>query len=473
MENLDLLVLIFYLGLLAYIIFNSRQKNQKAVDFALDGQRTPGILVFATLTASFLGPGYTMGLSEQGYQSGFLFFFVYLGFSLQSLLVGRYIAPKLREYNQAQTVGDIMGYHYGKLARLFTGMLSLMFCIGIIGLISFITGSIFYSVLDIPRAWGSIIGTSIVVVYSTYGGMRTVLFTDILQFIFLTLIIPVLLLSIYFKTPETSIIINELPDELLHPSRYVGVGEFLGLFIGFVFGETLIPPSANRAFLAKTSKDARKGFVFSGIYSIIWFGMCVAIGILAQYALPGIAPDTTFMEMAKLFLPVGIFGLLLATVISIIMSTQDSYLNAASVVFVRDLVSFFKPNLTDKQYLIYSKTATFAIGGLGILFALQLTGILDGIMINYTLWGPTIVLPLILAVLFKDKIKPIAGLSGILSGLIGVFIWEWILDKPYDIPSLAAGLILNLLAFGIFSVFGKRESKWSILRSSSGIRILK
>lgn len=472
MGNLDLISIIVYFGLLALIIIKSRQKKQTAIDFALDGQRTPGILVFATLTASFLGPGYTMGLSEQGYQSGFLFFFVYLGFSLQSLLVGRYIAPKLRDYDQAQTVGDIMGYHYGKLARLFTGLLSLMFCIGIIGLISFITGSVFYSILDIPRAWGSIIGTTIVVFYSVFGGMRTVVYTDILQFIFLTISLPVLLISIYYNTPDTASILQDLPDEVLHPFRYVGVGEFIGLFIGFVFGETLIPPSANRAFLAKTSKDARNGFVFSGLYSIIWFGMCAVVGIFAQYALPGIVPDTSFMSMAKLFLPVGFLGLLLAAVVSIIMSTQDSYLNASSVVFVRDIVGYFNPNLTDRQYLLYSRAATFIIGSMGIVFALQLTGILDGIMINYTLWGPTIVLPLVFAVTLKHKVKPIAGLMGVLFGLMGVILWEWVLYKPYDIPSLVAGITLNLSAFWIFHIFGTKNSNWSILKSSSGMKNL-
>ncbi len=469
MHFLDYLSFTIYIFLLIYVIIISRQKQQTAKSFALDDQSTPGLIVFATLTASFLGPGYTMGLSEQGYKTGFLFFFVYLGFSLQSLLVGYFVAPKLKKYNDAQTVGDIMGFHYGKFARVFTGIMSLLFSIGIIGLISFITGSIFHTIFHIPRAWGTIIGSSIVIVYSTFGGMRTVVFTDVLQFIFLTISIPILLLSIFFNTPDVGTIIETLPNEVLNPFQNIGIDEFFGLFLGFIFGETLIPPSINRAFIAKSTKDARKGFLFSGIYSVIWFGMCIVIGIIAQHALPNITADTSFMEMAKVFLPVGILGILLAAVSSIIMSTQDSYLNAASVVFVRDLVNFIKPNLTDKQYLIISKTATIIFGVLGILFALQLRTILDGIMINYTLWGPTIVIPLVIAIMSKNKLKPIAGMFAMILGVTGVIIWEWVLNKPYDIPSLVAGLTLNILGFVLFSLIGSSSPKWKILQSSTGM----
>lgn len=471
MMNLpDIIVLSIFLILLISIVLISKQKNLKPIDFALDGQKSPSILVFASLTASFLGPGFTLGLSEQGYQTGLLLFFVYLGFSLQNVLVGLFVAPKLREYRGAQTMGDIMGYHYGQLARIITGLLSLLFCIGIIGLISYITGTVLDTAFGVPRTIGSLFGTLIVVIYTMFWGMKTVSYTDILQFVFFTIVIPIFLLSIFFRTNNLSNIIALLPEKVLHPFNYVSNWQFWGMFIGFVLGETLIPASANRALIAKNSQAAKRGFILSGFYSIIWFGMCITIGILASHFIPNIAPESTFIAMGKHFLQPGLFGLLIAGILSIIMSTQDSYLNAASVVFVRDIIGTFKPDISDKSYLRYAKVVTLIIGLLGILFALQLNGILNGIMINYTLWGPTMVLPIVFAVFFKKRINPLGGLIGIFFGIIGVVLWEWVLNKPFEIPSLIPGLILNILGIVVFGFMIKKIPSWKILKSSSGIQ---
>ncbi|MFC1730394.1 sodium:solute symporter [candidate division KSB1 bacterium] len=468
MHYIDWIVIISYLCLLFGIIYKSRQHSQTMTDFAIDKQSTPGILVFATLSASFIGPGYTMGLTEQGFQTGLLYLFLYLGFSIQTLLIGQYIAPRLRQYKGAYTVGDIMGFHYGKIARIFTGLISLLYCAGIVGIVAQVSGRILEGAVQIPYTWGVIGSTIIVVIYSSTGGMRTVLFTDVFQFVMLSLAMSVLLFSIFIGIPNVDNVLNNIPEGFANPLHSTSFLVFSGLFLGFLLGETLVPPYTNRAFVSKDKTSAKQGFIYSGIFSIFWFAMVLTVGIVARALYPEIDAGGSFMHMVNVYMPIGLYGMMMVAIISIIMSTQDSYLNAASVSFVRDIIESFKVNVSDSKALYYSKVTTFVIGILGIVFALNAEGIIQALLLNYTFWAPTIVLPLIIGILLPDKVKPISGVVSIFTGALSVMLWEWVLEIPFGIPSLAFGILGNQLGFWITHYLSKNETKSALLKSSSG-----
>ncbi|MBE0661122.1 MAG: sodium:solute symporter family protein [Bacteroidales bacterium] len=435
--------------------------------FAINRQNTTGILVFATLAASFLGPGFTFGLSEQGFNSGLLFFFVYLGFTLQTILIGIFVAPKLRKYKAAYTVGDIVGFHYGKAARLFTGLISMLYCAGIVGIVGQVSGLLLQSTLNIQYEWGVILTTLVVVLYAL-GGMRTILFTDFFQFLMLALPISIFSIILYFKVPDISIIAANLPVSFNNPFNSVSGIEFIGLFAGFFLGETLVPPYTTRAFVSKDSKSAGSGFYLAGVFSLLWFAMVVSIGIIARALFPEINASDSFLTMANNYLPVGLLGFLMVAIISIVMSTQDTYLQSAAVSFVRDIIQTLKKEASEQEMLLYTRITTFLIGVLGVIFAINAQGIIKALLLNYTFWAPTIVLPLILAILIPNKVKPLAGLVSILTGGISVALWEWVFHSPFGISSLIVGVIMNQVGFWLIQLLVKSESTGAFLQKSSG-----
>lgn len=470
MHFIDWILVIVYLAVLVFVILRSRMAGMTMKNFAVDKQRTSSLLVLATLSASYVGPGYTMGLAEQGYSTGLLFFFIYLGYTIQTILVGIFVAPKLRQYDGAFTVGDILGFHYGKISRIFTGLISMLYCAGILGIVATVSGLLLEGTVGLPFAWGVIITTIVVVIYSTFGGMRTVLFTDIFQFGMLTLAVGLFCLTLFFRAPSFPVLVADLPADFLNPFQNISLLHFTGLFAGFFLGETLVPPYTNRAFVSKDGKSAQKGFVFAGIFSLLWFAMVISVGIIAKALLPDINPGDSFFAMANMFLPPGLLGLLMVAIISIIMSTQDSYLNASSVSFVRDIYESFIGSRNDKQLLLYSKITTFVIGLFGILFALQGRGIIDALLLNYTFWAPTVVLPMVIAILIPKKVKPLAGLVSIITGMLGVIIWKWVLDNPYGLEPLLIGIITNQVGFWLVHFFSKTDFRHRLLLPSSGCK---
>jgi solute:Na+ symporter, SSS family len=456
LNKLDWFFITSYLLLLVIVTLKNRKLKISFENFAVDKKTLGWFIVFASLTASYIGPGYTIGIAEQGFIHGYLYIFILLPFTLQTILVGKFIAPKLRLYNGAYTVGDIMGYHYGILAKYLTGIISILFCAGIVGVIARVGGLMLDSFFGVPFDLGVIILTSIVIVYSIFGGIRAVINTDVFQFLILSFTVLALLFflikDVFFF--EKNFLL--FPEASIMSLSKVPLAGLLSLMIGFLLGETLVPPYANRAFVSKGTTQSKRGFVAAGIFSFFWFTICLVVGMYANYFLPFSTPEGAFMDAGLHLLPNGFKGLLIISIISIVMSSQDSYLNASAISFVRDIFQPINTTEADERLVLLARIVTFLVGIMGIIFAINAPGIIEALMINYALWAPSVVLPLILAILIPKKVTPLAGVTSMIAGILSVIIWKFVLINPFEIGEIIPGIIVNQITFWIVNPFGKK-----------------
>ena len=266
----------------------------------------------------------------------------------------------------------------------------------------------------------------------------------------------------FFKVgPET--LVANIPDNLLNiKSSIANVGGMavLGFMLGCFLGESLVPPYFNRALASKSSDDAKHGFIRSGLFGLAWFFICVSMGLLAAGVVP--TDGNVWMANLKEFAPVGIFGLCIAAMISIILSSQDSFLIASSVAINKDLL-FFISKKRNTQNLVNYRIVNLAVGILAITFAYFVPTIISAILYCYTLWAPTVVLPLIIGIL-KKNVKPISGVLAILFGATVAVVWEFALGTPGGVPSLLPGVLANQLVFWSCELFINKELNISWLK---------
>jgi len=327
MQNFDWVVLVVYfIGMIGIVLLNRKARTMS--DFAVGSRQIPGSIIFATLSATFIGPGYSMGLANKAGEIGYIWLMIFFAFSLQTLLVGYFVAPKLRQFNKAYTLGDVMGYRYGKLVKIISGVLSVALSAGFVGVIAKASGDIISSITGLPFLWAVVLSTVIVIVYSTFGGIKTVIITDVIQFIVLAISVPLILVFMSFDVGLTELV-SQVPEKMNSMSGHFPPIVLFGLFLSFLLGETLIPPYANRALMASDQQQAKKGFISTGLFSISWFFICASIGVLGATQFPN--TDNIYLSVMNTYLPVGLLGLAIAALISIVMSSQDSILNAASV----------------------------------------------------------------------------------------------------------------------------------------------
>ncbi|MGM0988097.1 MAG: sodium:solute symporter family protein [Pseudomonadota bacterium] len=471
MSNIDWVMIALYFLLMIGIGVYSAVRVKNSEDFAVAGNKIIWPVLFATLSASFLGGGSSLGRAGQTFSDGYVFLFAASGFAIQTFLSGWLIAPRLKRYPGAQTLGDIMQVHYGSGARLLSAVLSLVFCVGILGAQALAIGTIFQAILGTSITTGILLGMIIVMVYSVAGGMWAVIQTDVVQFLLLGVFLPVTLIIGLQQVGGPAELAAALPDGHFSVMGSYEITTFVTIFIAFMLGEALVQPYAQRAFCAPNPKHAQKGYMLAGVFGLMFFTVTASLGVLAVVMFPDISPDQALPTLVKNILPVGITGLVLAALLAVVMSTADSYLNSTAVVFVRDIYSrHINREATSKQHLKIERWVSLLVGVAATLFALMATSIVDALLMSYALWAPTMIIPLVGAVLF-DVMSKRAALSAIVLGGATSALWNWgpfPLQELTGLTPLLAGVFTNLAVFVLLAITDKQtESIHTVLEGKS------
>lgn len=447
MLTLDWLALSLYFVLILIVGVQTVRRVKSSSDFAVASNRIIWPVMFATLAASFLGGGASLGRAGESFVNGYAFMFAASAFPIQTIFVGYFIAPRLKRYAGAQTVGDVMAEHYGSMARLLTGLISIVFCAAILGAQALAIGTIASIALGISVTTGILVGMGFVLVYSTVGGMWAVVQTDILQFLMLGVFLPVTLIIGITHVGGPAELVSQIPSGHFSVfGNYTLLG-FLTVFLSFGLGEALVPPYAQRAYSSPDAANARKGYTSAGLFGLLFYFVTASLGLVALVLFPDIQSDAALPTLVKNILPIGLTGLVLAALLAVVMSTADSYLNSTAVVFVKDLyLPFVDSNISERGRLWMERGVTLIVGVAAIVFALYVPSIVDALLYSYALWAPTIIIPLVLAVVWGFRGRA-AAVGALLAGLTVTAIWTWILGEPFGVTGLIAGLVANVSAF--------------------------
>jgi len=455
-------VVIAYGALLSFVAVRARTARQFS-EFSLAKRSLPLVLVFGSLAATYVGPAFSIGFVGRGFKSGLLFLAIGLAYSLQNILVGLFVAPRLRQLKGCHTLGDAIGQKYDRKCQILAGVISVGLCAGFAAVMAKAGGDVLRSIFGLPHWSSVIIVVGITALYTTFGGLRASVITDAFQFSAFAILLPITLLWIlcfHFNggagafAEQASLATNE-------GIAATPVIEIVALLVAFLLGETLIPPYANRALASRTTRISQNGFVLAGCFSVVWFAVMVALGIVARdvITLPQIEAmtpegkeieDFVLLTLFKSTMPAAGYALLLVVLISIIMSSLDSLLNAGAVAFTQDIV---KPHmdLQDKAALSVGRAATIVIALTAAAGAVAVDSIINGLLVCYAIWAPAI-LPALIIGLWIKRPQPLAGILSMGAGsIVAVTLWvtfNFILPGKTEteiariiIPALAAAVL--------------------------------
>lgn len=451
MAMLDFVVIFAYFLLVLTLGLISSKKVKTIEDYATGGRFYSAFFIFATLSSSFIGGGFTTGLASKVFSCGLLYVVALWGFSLKEILIAQYIAPCMSRYRDAISVGDIMARSYGVGAQLLTGLSSVLLCAGIAAAQFSAFGHMLQLLLGVPYIYGVCLGALLVVLYSSLGGMKAVVANDTLHFCVLIIALPLVFLFGLYKIGGPVILFEEIGLQV--PINPISYKELIALFISFFLGETLVPPYVQRLLIGKDSHQTQKGTIWSGLLSIPFFLMIGLIGLIAFKLDSAVEPNTALVFVLQETMPIGLRGFAMAGMIAVIMSSADSFLNAAGIAASWDIIDvLYKPK---KGLLRISRVATLGVGVLSAYFALTSIGVLDLLLYAYSFWTPVILVPLMAAILgYSSSIEGfwVSSLAG-----IGVaFSYSWL--YPDSINATLLGVAVNSFCFLFFSKMKERFS---------------
>ncbi len=444
---IDQLIVIFYLSIILLIGIFAGRKTKDIEVFSVAGRNIPFFLIFATISASFIGLSSTLGNAEKVFLFGITNIFALLGFSLREILIAKFIAPQMEYHANCISIGDLIGKHYGKFAKILTGLFSLFICTVILSAQITIIGYLLNLFFGIELLYGVLVGAVIMIIYSTIGGIKSVIYTHLLQFIMIAIAIPIILYFGVIQAGGWTNIISAVPQKHLSVFGDLSIVAFFSLFFSFMLGEMLLPPYVQRLLISKNPKSLSRAILLNGVLSIFIFTATGLIGLVA-YVLFGntIEAGMAIPQIVMTLLPTGIKGIVIAGTISIIMSSADAFLNSASIAITNDIM---KPIFKDSEGVGSIWTArifTIIIGVIAILLALYIKNISDLLLNSYKFWAPIIVIPLIFAIL-EIKSSKEQFYQSTIAAIIGVSVWSYLLHEPFEINGLIIGFITSTLVF--------------------------
>ncbi|MBR2338022.1 MAG: sodium:solute symporter family protein [Clostridia bacterium] len=453
---IDIGIVAAYLVLLVAIGLRGGSQVKNAADFTAAGKQYGTFVIFATLSASFVGGGYSSGNAAAAYEHGIGTALTLFGFSVGMLLIGKFLVPGVARFPEARTVGGIVGAAYGQSARRLTGFFSFLCCAGVVGAQMESIGLVFHSLLGVSARVGTLIGCGVVLLYTTFGGLQSVIFADMLQFLLLAVGMPVLLVLAVIAGGGVGAVYDALPKQLLDPLNDSSWPAFVSLFFSMMCGEALAPPYMQRLLIGKTPKQTARGTMWSGLFSMPFFLVTAGVGLAARALNLTENAASAMPDLIVTLLPVGLRGLLMAAMVSIILSAADGFLNGAAVSLVCDTVLPARPHMSDRAQLRWLRGVNLATGLAAVAVSFAIPHVFSILLLAYSFWSPVVLVPLaaaLLGVRANGRIFRRAAVAGFSLCLIWNVWW----GNPFGIDGCLPGIVAN---FGVFTVGVRRLQRY-------------
>ncbi|GAA1185636.1 sodium:solute symporter [Nesterenkonia xinjiangensis] len=335
---LDLVVIAVYTATILGVGYWGLRRSKSKSDYLVAGRRLGTFMYSSALSAIVLGGASTVGGIGLGYSFGlsgaWLVTAIGLGILVLSVFFTRHIV-KLKVY----TVIEMLDLRYGGVSGLIPGMVMFLYTFMLTVTSTLAYATIFHVLLGVPNWAGVLIGGTVVVTYSTMGGMWSITMTDVIQFVIKTLGILFLLAPVAVLHAGGFAQIHErLGDSFFSPVSIGGatiVTYVLTYTLGLLIGQDIW----QRVFTARTPRISVIGGTITGVYCIIYAVAGAIIGMAARAVWPDLAnPDEAFATIVQEALPTGVRGFVLAAALAALMSTASGALIACSTVLTTDLI---------------------------------------------------------------------------------------------------------------------------------------
>ncbi len=454
MALLDWIVIgAFCLALIGIVVWVVSQKNNNSADYFLGGKDATWIAIGASIFASNIGSEHLIGLAGAGASSGMaMAHWEIQGWMI--LILGWVFVPFYTR-SMVYTMPEFLERRFNKESRTILSVISLIsYVLTKVAVTVYAGGLVFQQVFGIKELWGidffwiAAIGLVLITaLYTIFGGMKSVLYTSVLQTPILllgSLIILVLGLKALGGWDEMMSVcsiqtVNEYGDHMtnlmrdLRDPQYPWLGALVGsAVIGFWYWCT-DQFIVQRVLSGKDEKESRRGTIFGAYLKLTPVFLFLIPGMIA-YAMStkGITlpngetfvlstPDAAFPTLVAKILPAGVKGLVVCGILAALMSSLASLFNSSAMLFTIDFWKRLRPETPEKQLVRIGQVATVVIVILGILWIPIMRSVGD-VLYNYlqdvqSVLAPGIASAFLLGICWK-RASAKGGMWGLLSGII-------------------------------------------------------
>ena len=445
------IVVIYMLAMLAIGWWSSKYYIKGMTDFLLAGRRLGVLMCAGTLAATHFGGGMVMGGSEYGFLYGWSGAWYGVSCGIGILLLAFTTAGKFRNL-ALYTVPDYLEQRYGgKTIRVLGALLSLVALIGILAaMVLSARGAL--GILGITGNVGAILATLVFIAYTALGGLWAATITDAVQLIIAIFGVVLAAILVVTQSGGMAALSATLTQQGVGSGYFsfwgLGTSSIMWLLLPTVMYTLIGQDFYQRLFAAKDGNVAKNASIIGGILMVIVAFFPTIIGMGARALSDLETGSQAFPWVVQNLMNPVIGGIVLAAILSAIMSTADSLLTAATSHIVKDFwIETFKMDeiKDEKKLLTISRNFTVIIGILGLLIALVMPGIIDALIYSYTMYSAGVFVPVIGGVLWKSATKEGALASLVIGSAValwGILTQANLFGAPVEIYAALISLVI-------------------------------
>ena len=499
-------IMIYLLALLAVGLYKIRSVKN-STDFMVAGRTLPWYILVGTLLATWMGSGSLFSGAGLGYRNGLAGLWSSGGAWLGIALI-YFITRRIRNFGKV-TVPDIFEARYGPAAAVLATITTVIAYTTIVSYQFRGGGKVLSMVSDgmISLEAGIIITAVFAISYTVLAGMFSVVYTDVVNGVLMTVGILGALLFLIFRVGglgEIAAVAESAGKwQLFGNWAAERTGDISGPIIAisfFVPTMLLLMGDGNmyqRIFSARDGGSAKKAVFFWIIGVIVLESAISMLGLTGAVATAkGLIPDLVADAQSALVnptegsllearqagsesvipaiarfagLPMVLGLLLVSTMMAIIVSTADSFLLIPATNLTRDVYQrYIHPGADENQVLLISRGLVLVLGIIAFLLVSQFKTVLNAAFTAYNIYGTSITPALLAAFLWK-RATAVGALASIVTGTSVTLIWTYVLPDwngftnmhPFlqELTYPAAGLsVLALVAGSLLTPAPPKET---------------
>jgi SSS family solute:Na+ symporter len=385
---IDWAVVALYFLLIAGIsVWSIRKRKDSPSDYFLANRNLGWFVIGASILASNVGSEHIVGLAGTAAKSG-LAMGHYELHSWIVLILGWVFVPFYMR-SRVFTMPEFLERRYNSNTRWLLSVVQLLsYIIAKVSVTIYAGAVVFHAFLGVDFWSGAIILIVITGIYTIFGGLHAVMYTEALQAI--VLLLGSILLTIFglIEVGGWQGLVSMVPQS--HLNMFLPLSDPDFPWLGILFASPIVglwywctdQHIVQRCLAARNEQQARRGAIFAAFLKLFPFFIFMIPGLIAYALLNSgkiqmTSSDQAFPTLVKTLMPIGLRGILAGGILAALMSSLAAVYNACSTLFTMDIYRRFKPQTTEKDLVKVGRITTAVVVVLGMAWIPAMKGISD------------------------------------------------------------------------------------------------
>jgi SSS family solute:Na+ symporter len=436
------------LGLLTSFIQRSVNTTTTFTSGTTGHSGVPAVLVGLMLMSEFIGTSASVGTAQEAYKLGISAAWNIIALALGFLFYAYFLAGKYKESGQ-NTISGVFAEVWGPQTKIATSVV-MIFALQIVGVAIYAGGgTILSGLLAVDRTLATVICGIVSVLYVFMGGMKSVVYTNVIHSLMKYIGVAVALWFGLTKVGGFSELQARLRPEMFSWTN-AGLGQILAWFIagiGATFSTQYVIQAINTV---ETRQKAKAASLYTALL-LVPFGVATAlVGVCSLALFPNIKSINAFSALIADMNGV-MAGVVAAGMAASLFGTMAAISVATATLLYKDFyVRFVAKHDDEKRSLTFIRITTIVAGLLPIVLAIYTPNILQMTFLAKAIRASLSVL--VLLVFYAPWFGTRTGaLLSILVSLVATIAW-FLMGNPYDIDPAYVALVIPLIIMGLSSL---------------------